>query len=78
MFSTVKEYITKKAIMDLRVEGISSCSYVSPVYRVTRVQPVKLTKEEAEEIRVYLAKFPNPKHLSFEELLQENIKELNM
>ena len=64
--------------MDLSVEAVGSCPYVSSVYRVTRVQPVKLTKEEAEEIRVYLAKFPNPKHLSFEELLQENIKELNM
>lgn len=64
--------------MDLSVDGIGSCLYVSPVYCVTRVQPVKLTKEEAEEIRAYLAKFPNPKHLSFEELLQESIKEQNM
>ena len=64
--------------MDLSVEAVGSCTYVNPVYRVTRVQPVKLTKEEAEEIRLYLAKFPNPKHLSFEELLQENIKKLNM
>ena len=64
--------------MDLSVDGIGSCLYVSPVYCVTRVQPVKLTKEEAEEIRAYLSKFPSTKHLSFEELLQESIKEQNM
>ena len=68
--------------MQNKIIGISGVGYNS-----TKVQPVRYhTKAEVEaifdaveeqekdraEIREYLAKFPNPNHLSFSELLAQN------
>lgn len=65
-----------------KISGITSIGYDS-----SRIEPVRRhTPEEVEaiyknvegqekdraEIRAYLAKFPNPNHLSFSELLAQN------
>ena len=61
-----------------RVERITYNS--GRVERIKRVSRHPLTEEEWAEISAYLAKFPNPNHLSFAELLEqaqnngENIK----
>ena len=61
-----------------RVERITYNS--GRVERIKRVSRHPLTEEEKAEISAYLAKFPNPNHLSFAELLEqaqnngENIK----
>ena len=65
--------------MPSKISGISNISYdssrVSPVRRHTKaeVDAIFDTVEEQDraEIREYLARFPNPKKLSFSELLAE-------
>ena len=66
-----------------RISGISGIGYNG-----TRVQPVTRHSPEAKdailkqveeqekeraEIREYLAKYPNPDHLSFEELIEQGM-----
>ena len=68
--------------MPSKISGITSIGYdssrVQPVRRHTKaeVDAIFDTVEEQEkdraEIREYLAKFPNPNHLSFSELLAQN------
>lgn len=59
-----------------RVERITYNS--GRVERIKRVSRHPLTEEEWAEISAYLAKFPNPNHLSFAELLEEAYKNKEM
>ena len=62
----------------IRISITCNFGRVERIERVSRNPP--LTEEEKAEISAYLAKFPNPNHLSFAELLEqaqnngENIK----
>ena len=65
-----------------KISGISNISYnssrVEPVRRHTKTEvdaifdAVEEQEKDRAEIREYLAKFPNPNHLSFSELLAQN------
>ena len=64
-----------------RIGRVESITYNSErVERIKRVSRHPLTEAERAEISAYLAKFKNPDHLSFAELLEqaqnndENIK----
>ena len=55
-----------------RIGRVESITYNSGrVERIKRVTRHPLTEEDRAEISAYLAKFPNPNHLSFAELLEE-------
>ena len=64
-----------------KISGISNISYnpsrVEPVRRHTQAEidaiyeSVEQQEKDRVEIREYLAKYPNPKHLSFSELLEQ-------
>ena len=68
--------------MQSKISGISSIGYdssrVQPVRRHTKAEvdaifdAVEEQEKDRAEIREYLAKFPNPNHLSFSELLAQN------
>ena len=68
--------------MQNKITGISGVSYnstkVQPVRRHTKAEvdaifdAVEEQEKDRAEIREYLAKFPNPNHLSFSELLAQN------
>ena len=68
--------------METKITGISGVSYnstkVQPVRRHTKAEvdaifdAVEEQEKDHAEIREYLAKFPNPNHLSFSELLAQN------
>ena len=68
--------------MQSKISGISNISYnasrVDPVRRHTKAEidaifdAVEEQEKDRAEIREYLARFPNPKHLSFSELLAQN------
>ena len=68
--------------MPSKISGITSIGYdssrVQPVRRHTKAQvdanfySVEEQEKDRAEIREYLAKFPNPNHLSFSELLAQN------
>ena len=65
-----------------KISGITSIGYdssrVQPVRRYTNAEvdaifdAVEEQEKDRAEIREYLAKFPNPNHLSFSELLAQN------
>ena len=65
-----------------KISGITSIGYdssrVQPVRRHTKAEveaifdAVEEQEKDRAEIREYLAKFPNPNHLSFSELLVQN------
>lgn len=65
-----------------RIERIGRISYntgrVEPVRPYTpeecaaKIQEIEQAAKEREEIRAYLAKFPNPDNLSFAELLEQD------
>ena len=65
-----------------KISGISDISFnssrVDPVRRHTKAEidaifdAVEEEEKDRAEIREYLAKFPNPNHLSFSELLAQN------
>ena len=68
--------------MQSKISGISNISYnssrVDPVRRHTKAEidaifdAVEEQEKDRAEIREYLARFPNPNHLSFSELLAQN------
>ena len=68
--------------METKITGIQNISYdssrVQPVRRHTKAEvdaifdAVEEQEKDRAEIREYLAKFPNPNHLSFSELLAQN------
>ena len=68
--------------MPSKISGITSIGYdssrVQPVRRHTKAEvdavfdAVEEQEKDRAEIREYLAKFPNPNHLSFSELLAQN------
>ena len=68
--------------MQSKISGITSIGYdssrVQPVRRHTKAEvdaifdAVEEQEKDRAEIREYLAKFPNPNHLSFSELLAQN------
>ena len=68
--------------MQSKISGITSIGYdssrVQPVPRHTKAEvdaifdAVEEQEKDRAEIREYLAKFPNPNHLSFSELLAQN------
>ena len=68
--------------MQSKISGIRNISYdssrVEPVRRHTKAEidaifdVVEEEEKDRAEIREYLARFPNPKHLSFSELLAQN------
>ena len=68
--------------MQSKISGISNISYdssrVDPVRRHTKAEidaifdAVEEEEKDRAEIREYLARFPNPNHLSFSELLAQN------
>ena len=68
--------------METKITGIQNISYdssrVQPVRRHTKSEvdaifdAVEEQEKDRAEIREYLAKFPNPNHLSFSELLAQN------
>ena len=68
--------------MASKISGITSIGYdssrVQPVHRHTKAEvdaifdAVEEQEKDRAEIREYLAKFPNPNHLSFSELLVQN------
>ena len=68
--------------METKITGISGVGYnstkVQPVRRHTKAEvdaifdAVEEQEKDRAEIREYLAKFPNPNHLSFSELLAQN------
>ena len=68
--------------MPSKISGITSIGYdssrVQPVRRHTKAEvdaifdAVEEQEKDRTEIREYLAKFPNPNHLSFSELLAQN------
>ena len=59
-----------------RIGRFSSVSRTAPVRRYTpaeraaKVREIEQAAAEREEIAAYLAKFPNPNHLTFAELLE--------
>ena len=67
--------------MPSKISGISRISYdssrVNPVRRHTKAEvdaifdAVEEQEKDRAEIREYLARFPNPNHLSFSELLEQ-------
>ena len=68
--------------MQTKITGISGVGYnstkVQPFRRHTKAEvdaifdAVEEQEKDRAEIREYLAKFPNPNHLSFSELLAQN------
>ena len=68
--------------MPSKISEITSIGYdssrVQPVRRHTKAEvdaifdAVEEQEKDRAEIREYLAKFPNPNHLSFSELLAQN------
>ena len=68
--------------MQSKISGITSIGYdssrVQPVRRHTKAEvdaifdAVEEQEKDRAEIREYLAKYPNPNHLSFSELLAQN------
>ena len=65
-----------------KISGISRISYdssrVEPVHRHTKAEmdaifeQLEQQEKDRAEFREYLAKYPNPDHLSFSELLAQN------
>jgi hypothetical protein len=51
-----------------RVERITR---YTPEKRAAKIKEIALAEADRAEIREYLAKFPNPEHLSFAELLEQ-------
>lgn len=51
-----------------RVEPVTN---YTPEERATKIIEIKQAAADRAEIRAYLAKFPNPEHLSFAELLEQ-------
>ena len=51
-----------------RVERVTR---YTPKERAAKIREIDQASAERAEIRTYLAKFPNPEHLSFAELLEQ-------
>ena len=51
-----------------RVERVTN---YTPEERAAKIKEIALAEADRAEIREYLAKFPNPEHLSFAELLEQ-------
>lgn len=66
--------------MSDRIEGIQRIARVEPVRgytlaeRVAKLRQIEREAADRAEIREYLAKYPNPDHLSFADLLEQAIK----
>ncbi len=58
---------------DPRYSRIQQIKAYTDEERSERLKQIELTLQEQEELRAYLAQFPNPDHLSFEELLQRDM-----
>ena len=50
---------------------VAQVTNYSPEERATKIKEIEQAAAERAEIRAYLAKFPNPEHLSFAELLEQ-------
>ena len=49
----------------------------SPEKRAAKIKEIEQAAADRAEVYAYLAKFPNPDHLSFSELLEQEYRNLN-
>jgi len=58
---------------DPRYSRINQIKGYTEEERSEALKQLELTLQEQEELRAYLSQFPNPDHLTFEELLQRDM-----
>ncbi|WP_407434745.1 hypothetical protein [Treponema sp.] len=61
-----------------RIAGVEKIRGYTPAERIAKIKEIEKLLADKAEIQAYLAKFPNPEHLSFSELLERAINENKM
>lgn len=61
-----------------RIAGVEKIRSYTPAERIAKIKEIEKLLADKAEIQAYLAKFPNPEHLSFSELLERATNENKM
>lgn len=61
-----------------RIAGVEKIRGYTPAERIAKIKEIEKLLADRAEIQAYLAKFPNPEHLSFSELLERATNENKM